>query len=113
MADQPPAIRGGWNREAPNTAKSSEAGPQTKPRVQWSGFRVQDLRVYVELQVLNPEPRTLNPTNLTHLQQLSETKYPRAAALPAAMANTALETERLWRVFSISGGCVTESRTVI
>jgi len=33
-------------------------------RVQWSGFRVQDLRAKVELQVLNPEPRTLNPTKL-------------------------------------------------
>jgi len=38
--------------------KTNEAGPQTEPRVQWSGFGVQDLELHVYAQVLNPEPRT-------------------------------------------------------
>ena len=64
-------------------SRSSEAGPQTEARGQGSGFRVQGLRVDVELQVLNPEPRTLNPADLTHLQQLSEAKCPSRLRLPA------------------------------
>ena len=39
--------------------------------VQGSGFSVQDLRVYVELQVLNAEPRTLTTG-----------RSPRSEALP-------------------------------
>jgi len=59
--------------------------PNRESSGQGSGFRGQDLRVYVELQVLTPEPRTLNPTNLTHLQQLSETKYPSLSCAPQAV----------------------------
>ena len=58
-----------------------EAEPRTDERVQWSGFGVQGFQGDVEPQVLNPEPRTLNPTNLTRLPQLSEDKCPREESL--------------------------------
>ena len=60
--------------------------------VQGSGFRVQDLEFHLYTKILNPEPRTLNPTNLTHLQQLSETKYPRVLPLDPAEGRPAWTT---------------------
>ena len=58
-------------RDTPRTGAliASEAGPQTEARGQGSGSTcIRGTR--------SPEPRTLNPTNLTLLQQLSETKHP-------------------------------------